>query len=840
MTKSNATLSVAAHYIKQGFVAPFPLQQDTKSPPAKGMTGNIPTVTGAQIKEAWQGIRPEDNRNIAIRLQVHSDKPFDIISIDVDNYGEKRGEENIRKVENESGSLNRDQIPRSSRRGPESPSGQYFFRVPKGLKWEGKVCADVEVIQMTHRYAAVYPSVVDGLQYNWYVGDQEVEIPDVDDLPELPEAWVTRLRRGKVRNRVKAHEIISGYSEAVHWMEENFTDCHSESMSGVLQRISAREDLDDDMAGGAHDTMVRVAHAIVRYGVEGHVGTVTALERLYDAFLDEVTGREGEGWRNEAACLREFEDAVVGEVNLVIDEVEAGVVTIQEDLSNLVVPKDSLSGISAATEGKPDTVEWQKYRNTDYDHAKMFFDYWGHEVLAANDSGSQTYAVWDRSERRFIWRNRNEIYDRFNAAVPARLRLAAEHVAQEAEKASDEEKKEELAGIAASLHNRASGLQNTRQMNGVLSQLHSIEEIRVRVDHLDSNNNLVGIDGGKTLDISEVPDGDYLRTSQATDLLTMSTKVPLIEGHTHEAWDDFLERVLPDEEVRLFTRKVMGYAFADGNPSKKAVFLSGASNTGKSTMLLACQAALGDYASPVQTSKVYGRRQEGPTPEMIAAIDQLMVTMSETGDGDTLSSNAIKQITGNDQLQLRGAHKNETINKAPRFVPYSSTNSPPKVTDADQALKGRILVIPFDYPQPVRRVAHEEDVVANPAISVAVLAWMFQGYKDYVEEGLEPDTWPRLVRERSDLFSASTNIVDQFVTEALRKTGVKTDYIEGPSLHSRWKLWAANEGLSREESEISRSMLYQKLKSNGFPVALNTKIKGRDGSVTLLRGYLLA
>lgn len=191
--ESNATIRTAALYIQAGFVAPFPLREGAKFPPAKGFTGNAPSVTKDDLYGVWGKVSERANRNMAIRLQVHSTKGYDIISLDVDDYGDKHGEVNIRELEAQLGDLSRKVTPRSSRRGAQSPSGQYFYKVPKGLKWAGKVCDDVEVVQMTHRYAAVWPSVVDDMQYKWYVGTDEVSIPNTDDLPELPDSWIAQL-----------------------------------------------------------------------------------------------------------------------------------------------------------------------------------------------------------------------------------------------------------------------------------------------------------------------------------------------------------------------------------------------------------------------------------------------------------------------------------------------------------------------------------------------------------------------------------------------------------------------------------------------------------------------
>lgn len=194
---AGATLDIAEAYRDKGWTAAFPLPSGEKFPPPKGVTGGIGFVKWDRIVPLWEGKTEEDDYNLGLRLQ--SDNPeWDIIAIDVDQYDTKRGDDFLRELEEQLGSLDRLNNYRSTRRGQDNPSGQTFYRVPKGLRWESVACPDVELVHMTHRYSAAWPSVKDGLQYRWIDPDGRIttEIPDTKDLPLLPEAWVNYLQRG--------------------------------------------------------------------------------------------------------------------------------------------------------------------------------------------------------------------------------------------------------------------------------------------------------------------------------------------------------------------------------------------------------------------------------------------------------------------------------------------------------------------------------------------------------------------------------------------------------------------------------------------------------------------
>jgi hypothetical protein len=72
-------------------------------------------------------------------------------------------------------------------------SGIRFYRVPPGRCWDILLGPGVEVIQHGHRYAIAAPSVhPEGRVYRWLAAEQTRQVPGpaVDELPDLPSAWV--------------------------------------------------------------------------------------------------------------------------------------------------------------------------------------------------------------------------------------------------------------------------------------------------------------------------------------------------------------------------------------------------------------------------------------------------------------------------------------------------------------------------------------------------------------------------------------------------------------------------------------------------------------------------
>lgn len=262
-------------YTCKGWEVPVPLPPNSKYPPVAGVTGRIPDVKESEIPKLWKD-RTEDS-NVGLRMQVSGD--YDVLSIDVDQYDSKHGKDNLVELMETLGVLPLHEWPRSTRRGLDSDSAQFFVRVPKGLEWRDKVCADVEIVQKNHRYSAVWPSKVDGQTYRWYLGGNETDIPYVDELPFLPEAWVDYLQRDSLQYADAPAAPERGYKDALAWLEARVLGGESDYVPQI----------DWEDVGGRHDAMNKETWSLVCGAVfEGRVGLLADLATLRSAFLKAV------------------------------------------------------------------------------------------------------------------------------------------------------------------------------------------------------------------------------------------------------------------------------------------------------------------------------------------------------------------------------------------------------------------------------------------------------------------------------------------------------------------------------------------------------------------------
>lgn len=836
-------------YLDAGWEVPIPLPENKKYPPKSGFTGRINRVGREQVEGAWKNV--SEGANVGLRMQARG--KYDIVAFDVDHYESKQGRTYLNELMEELGDLNLEDIPRSTRRGAASPSGQFFFRVPKGNDWESKVCADVDVVQFSHRYSAVWPSEVDNEVYKWYIGEDESVIPHVKDLPILPERWVSHLLRGSRRRGSGAvkRKPLNDYRAAQEWLRDNISgwdvstdlDDPDAAMSQWMREAATSEAFLGDLKNNAHDTMLAAVHHCIMMATEGHHGLKPALFHIRKAFVNEVVS---DNRRDRDSADEEYKRAVIGEVEKLAADVEDGVVRILNVSPDMAMPNFSQYLVPAEAEKRPLGVEWGQYGNNDQGHAKIFRDYWDRDVLVTDDNKNQEFAAWIAKNGRYSFRNINQMFQFVEYAVSspldyeaAKLESTAEAMAEKEETTQlgeNEKGSEDYLNMANGLRARANALRNTGPAQSMMKQLHSFDDISVNLDDFDTIPGIVGARNGKTLDLNLLRRGESpVRDSIRSDMLTMSTAVTVQEGATHEKWNEFLDKFIPNPEIQKFAQKVFGYTLVDHNPSKLLVFLWGPSNAGKSTILEAIANALGEYSAPMAAFKVFGNSHAATNPELVSAIKKRMIILSEVGDGLKLSSNAIKQITGNDTMQARNNHSNHIVNAIPQFTPYVSTNNPPEITRGDAALRNRILVLPFNEVHPPERIEPEDDLKNSKEISSAILWWLVEGCRMYFEEGLMREDWPQEIKGISEEFVSGTSAIQRFINDRI-KVVPNGKVLEG-EVYREWKSWCLREGMDTKDIG-TKSELRSLLDSNGFKYSRNTTFNGEPNK-TVIKGLEL-
>src|SRR5215469_4544999 len=228
----------APSYLDAGWVGPLPLPAGEKSPPPKGFTGEDGVDPNSEQIDIWR--EKEGDGNTALRL------PDGAVGVDVDAYDAKQGGATLEALETTWGPLPPTWISTSR---IDTVSGIRLYRIPPGVKLAGDAGAGIEILQHHHRYAVVWPSInpMTNRRYRWYAPDGSLSnrVPRVDELPELPAAWVS----GLTAQSLSTESPRVATTPSAHWSDE-------------VKRVHG--DALTDMATGRsrHDTVTQAALAL--------------------------------------------------------------------------------------------------------------------------------------------------------------------------------------------------------------------------------------------------------------------------------------------------------------------------------------------------------------------------------------------------------------------------------------------------------------------------------------------------------------------------------------------------------------------------------------------------
>lgn len=881
--------TTALEYMAKGWAGPIPLPPQDKFPPPRGWTGrNAPYADEAQI-EKWLARKDEDGGsrdrpspawnpkgNIGLRLgRVTVDGvPWEIVGIDSDNYDGKQGDKILRRLERELGKLP-DTWTSSAR--TDGASGIRYFLVPVGLAWRGnlsEVGNGVDVVQKVHRYAVVYPSWhPKGGQYLWYAPGRnpdgkpspwysasvseadengvaamrfplrdDPKIPHAEELPVLPDAWVEFLTRGKTKDEGVPIDMDSPDEVVDEWALENLPDEEEpcRKTAGAVRRwvtaIQAKK--------SSHDKITAAHWELLCLALEGHHGWRSALSEVEEAWLSDVGERGKRGRTGASGEVNRSRNGALRKVKGRADE------TAQETGRPFAVPECSCfneelvkyEGITPPCSAKsPD-----EYRATDDGNAEHLHDLFGDDLRFVDDADSkgESWALWNGSG----WEIGRFLARQCFTAVRDRQEAFVEHLTALLRDLPGGEDHPEFSRLSAQVkfwRKEADSSGSARRARNALDSYQCRPGVPIQRGAFNLEPKLLGVANGM---IELNGDGFVLRPPARDDMVTYNTGVPYIPLAEQKAaggdlaegvrlWEDYLSTFLPDQELRHFVQKVMGYALYGENLEKKLVFLKGPGNSGKSTILESMSGSLGDYAGPFDLGKVFNGKDLNP--EMALALQRRIITNTESGSKN-LNPEQIKRLTGGDEVTNEVKFGNAITEKVPPFVPIIATNQVPTIEGADEALRGRLLVIPFE----TQVFGSEDDRSARGKIKemcgTAVLAWMLEGWNLYCAEGLDREAWPTAVAEASKAFASELNPVARFVNECL--TPDADARVRNSTIQEVYRLWAYEEDLDEKLTgrtlitALGRYGLSATKNAVHFPDDIDKKERGFLG-VKIAEGY---
>jgi len=403
---------------------------------------------------------------------------------------------------------------------------------------------------------------------------------------------------------------------------------------------------------------------------------------------------------------------------------------------------------------------------TELGYAHRFVDAYGDRV--------RFVATWSAGHQWLVWDGRRWAGDTTGQAKRWMKAISRSVTAHCLTIEDDSERKEAIKEAKRGESNSA--------VNGALS-LAAIDA-QVVVDHedLDAYPWLLNCGNG-TLD---------LRTGQLSrhdpdQLLTKLAGADYRPDATGSTFVRFLADIQPDAGMRAFLARLLGHALPGTLIEHVLPIFWGDGANGKSTLLDAVLAALGDYAGMAAPGLLTARSNESHPTEIADLFGLRLARLDETDENRRLAEGTVKRLTGDRRQKARRMRENFwEFDASHTFVML--TNHKPLVTGNDEGIWRRLQLVPFAVVIPEdQRDEHLPDKLA--AELDAVLAWLVEGCTTWQAGGLDaPDT----VTAATAAYRAESDDVGRFLNECCVIT--PSARVQGPALYQEWTSWCAAEG----------------------------------------------
>ncbi|MDN3311759.1 phage/plasmid primase, P4 family [Microbacterium oryzae] len=354
---------------------------------------------------------------------------------------------------------------------------------------------------------------------------------------------------------------------------------------------------------------------------------------------------------------------------------------------------------------------------------------------------------------------------------------------------------------------------------GVLELASALPGIAVHATELDVDPYLLNTPAG-SLNLRTLE----LLPHDPADRLTKMTRGAYDPLAPCEKWEAFLERVLPDVDVRTYLQRFFGLALVGQQLEHILGIATGGGRNGKGVTYETFGYALGDYThyAPATLFEQTKGNANGASPALFDLRGARFVALSETEKMARIASALLKSLTGGDPVTARQLYA-QPITFLASWLILLVTNHLPTLPADDPAVWERVRVIPFDVfipkeerdPQLKTKLQDEAD---------GILTWAARGLADYWTEGLVE---PEAVKGATSDYAQAQDNVSRFIeatcTDAPANGGSTTK-----ELHDAYQEWAIADGIFREHRS-GRTDFGHALDKLGFVAVKKSRGMVREG-----------
>lgn len=248
------------------------------------------------------------------------------------------------------------------------------------------------------------------------------------------------------------------------------------------------------------------------------------------------------------------------------------------------------------------------------------------------------------------------------------------------------------------------------------------------------------------------------------DLITKLAPVKFSPGAKCTAYDAFIGRVQPAEEMRRFVHQWGGLSLTGDIGEHKLAFFYGGGRNGKGTWVEAVAHLAGDYAGSIGVESLAEsggkRRGDQATPDIARLPGVRFLRVSEPEKGMRLNDGLIKQLTGGDPVDARHLNKG-FFTFLPSFKLTISGNSKPNIRDLTHGMWARMQLVPWTVTIPDEEIDRSLPEQLREEAS-GILNRLLDGLIDWRTNGL---VVPDEVRDATRAYRDESDQLGRFLTQ---------------------------------------------------------------------------
>lgn len=279
----------------------------------------------------------------------------------------------------------------------------------------------------------------------------------------------------------------------------------------------------------------------------------------------------------------------------------------------------------------------------------------------------------------------------------------------------------------------------------------------------------------------------------------------------------FMETVVPDEGMRAFVQRAVGYSLL-GKPDQRAMFIiHGPKRTGKSQFLNILASLFGDYGDVAQAGSFHrvDRRGDAATPGLHNLRNKRFVSASEESEHAVLDTEALKRLTGNESITTRALYQSGQRWR-PQMTLWIATNPLPQLNSDDDAIWDRVKPVPFTTQFSARGDDGTLKETAGIGESIfdeeasGILNWALEGLAMFYEAGGLDQ--PEEIVDNVHEYRHQTDPVSQFWGEQIDLGVVSEDAgssIDAKSIYGAYVSWCT----SSSERPITARRFHSRVRS---------------------------